>query len=251
MEPVDFKRFVSAGYFLVRAGNPGWEQLRSDLLPEELISLSDCISRHLNVGWGWIPGNKEAALQFGVREDALDEFVRWCWEEHKIDMDMWSMFYSPEAANRIANRFLVDFENLHVIGVGLPHELEEANWREPAEGREIYPIEKRIEQRIPLAEGGQALGFEVVSFEYGDFGHSWLCCNLHGEMNNQFGIHPGQYGLIQREQDACRVYEWIEEDDVEGHHRCDPVPYDYWLLVDYPLEPVGRLATEIIEKDKD
>jgi len=87
-----------------------------------------------------------------------------------------------------------------------------------------------------LAEGGQPFGFEVVSFEYGDFGHSWLCSYLHSEMHNLFGIQPGQYGLMRSEQDARRVYEWVEEEG-KSNHRVDPVPYDYWLLVEYPLDP--------------
>jgi len=144
------------------------------------------------------------------------------------------MFYSPEAARRIATRFVEKVEHLHLIGVGLPTDLEVANWRESAEGRETYGIEKRIEQRLPLTESGVPLGFEVVSFEFGNFGHSWLCSYLHFEMHNLFGIQPGKYGLMRFEQDARRVYEWIDEDEMKGH-RAEPAPYDYWLLVEYPL----------------
>jgi hypothetical protein len=97
-----------------------------------------------------------------------------------------------------------------------------------------------------LAEGGQPLGFEVVSFEYGTFGHSWLCSYLHFEMYDLFGIRPRQYGLMRSEQDARRVYEWIQEDKMSGQ-RADPVPYDYWLLVEYPLDPPTTFANTIGE----
>ena len=235
MEPVDIERFVSAGYFLIRAGNPGWDQLKTDLLPENLLSLANCISEKLNVGWGWNPGDKPSALQFGICEEMLDEFVEWCQHDYESELGVWSMFNSPEAANRFAAHFLVNFENLHLIGVGLPKGLEEKNWREePTEGQMICGIEKRIEQRLPLAKGGAPLGFEVISFEYGSFGHSWLCNYLHYEIYKLFGIRTGQYGLLQKEADARQIYEWIEEDDMQGR-RAEPVPYDYWLLVDYPL----------------
>ena len=118
-----------------------------------------------------------------------------------------------------------------MLGVGLSQELEETNWREPS-GIEPYGIEKRIEQHLRLAEDGRPLGFEVVSYSYGNFGCSWLCNNLHFEMNNLFGIRPKDYGLLDSEQDAKRVYEWIAEDA----HRAEPEPYDYWLLLEYPLE---------------
>gem|GEM_PF-1469357 len=39
MEYIDLEQFVSAGYFLIRAGNPGWEQLKTELLPEMLLSV--------------------------------------------------------------------------------------------------------------------------------------------------------------------------------------------------------------------
>ena len=103
MNQIDLQRFVSAGYFLIRSGNPGWDQLKTDLLPETLLSLSDHITPKFNVGWGWRPGNKEAALKFGVRESMWDEFVTWCGYHYKAEMDMWSMFYSPDTARRIAH----------------------------------------------------------------------------------------------------------------------------------------------------
>src|SRR5579859_724327 len=241
MEAIDFRRFISGGYFLIQAGNPGWEQLKTELLPEKLISLAPCISQRLDISWGWNPERKMAALQFGVREASWDEFMTWCGQEYRVDMDRWSMFYSPDAARRIAKRFVGELADLHLIGVGLSLELEESNWREPAPDPEVYGevygIEKRIEQRLPLVEAGQPLGFEVVSFELGDFGHSWLCRYFHFEMHHLFGIQPGQYGLLRSEQDARRVYEWIEED--ESGQRSEHMPHDYWLLVEYPLDPMA------------
>jgi hypothetical protein len=243
MELIDFRHFISAGYFLIQAGNPMWEQLETELLPEKLISLSDCIANKFNVAWGWTTGNKSLALQFGIREALWDEFVIWSQNAYLGDMDIWSMFYSPKAARQITNRFVDVSDNLHLIGVGLPLELEGTNWRELAQDREIYGIEKRIEQRVPMAEGGIPLGFEVASFEYGTFGHSWLCSYLHLEMNKLFGIRPAQYGLMRSEQDARQVYEWIREDEMRGQ-RAEPAPYDYWLLVEYPLDSQTSVSQE-------
>src|SRR5690606_10847924 len=108
------------------------------------------------------------------------------------------------------------------------------NWREPANGN-IRGIEKAIEQRKPLSDGGTPLGFEVTSYEYNDFGHSWICNHIHKDMHEMFGIHLGQFGLLQNHEDAEKVYQWIEEDHQQGA-RAEPEPYDYWLLVSYSLK---------------
>jgi hypothetical protein len=229
---IDLSQFYSAGYFLIRGSHPGWEQLDRDLLPEKLISLSGHICPHLEVFWGWLPGNRDAALKFGIPEARLEEFLDWCREEYLSDMDMVSMFYSSEAARRFIQRFDLSTEDLHIIGVGIHHTLEEKNWREPGED-EVLGVEKRIEQHLPLEEGGQILGFEVVTYEYHDFACSWLCSYAHRDIYKHYGIRPNAYGIIDRFEDAMKVYEWIE-DALEGR-RGEPVPYDVALLVDYPL----------------
>ncbi len=236
MEQIDFQRFVSAGYFLIRAGNPGWEQLQTELLPTTLLSLSQCIAPRFDVAWRWIPGNKQAALDFGVAEADWDEFVHWCGYEYASEMDVWSMFYTPDSARHLAQWLLGDTTDLHLIGAGLPRELESAHWREPVQDSDkVYGIEKRVKQRLPIADGGRPLGFDVVSFSYSNFAHSWLCSSMHVEMYNLYNIRPGMFGLLETEADAKRINDWIVEDDMRGH-RAEPEPYDYWLLIEYPLD---------------
>lgn len=227
--------YYSAGYFLIRADNPGWDELKSDLLPDQFISLSRHFSPRLDVTWGWIPGSPQSALDFGIPPAKLDAFLAWCQADYQADMDIFSTFHSTKAARRTIERFAIDPANLHVIGAGLPRELEEKDWREPS--NEHTPgIEKRIEQHLPLEPGGERLGFEVVGFEYGNFGCTWLCSNLHQAMHELFGIRPNQYGLIDHYADAKKVYDWIAEDEMQGT-RAEPIPYDVWQLIDYPLTP--------------
>ena len=78
------------------------------------------------------------------------------------------------------------------------------------------------------------LGFEIASFAYHDFGHSWLCSGINQDMYQLYGIHPNAYGLIDTAEDARKVYDWIAEDEMQGR-RAEPEPYAYWLLVSYPL----------------
>jgi hypothetical protein len=230
MSTVDLNNYYSSGYFLIRADHPdGWELLSTG----QLVSLSTCVCPRLELSWGWNPGDRESALEFGIPADRLDEFVAWCQHDYETEMDLWSMFHSKESARRFIKRFLPDIQNLYLIEVGLPRELEEKNWREPSE-EEVYGVEKRIEQHLSMETDGEVLGFEVVSFEYGNLGHSWLCSHLDIEMSQLFGIRPNQYGLLNTHDEAKKIYEWIAEDEMMGT-RAEPVPYDFWLLVSYPL----------------
>ena len=228
---IDLSEYYSGGYFLIRADKRDWPQLQTDLLPEKLISLSRCICPRLEVYWGWTPGSREAALEFGIPQDKLDEFIEWCRTGYTADLAVVSMFYSPETARRFIERFLPDTTDLYLIGVGLHRSSEEMNWRYPSEGR-VEGIEKQIEQRISLAEGGTILGFEVVSFSYNDFGHSWYCNYTAEDLGTLFGIRPEQYGLIETHEQAQQINNWIAQDPIR---RGEAEPYDYWLLVSYPL----------------
>lgn len=236
METVDLGDFYSGGYFLLRAGRPDWPPPFSEFLPSgNLISLSDCICRQrLSVIWGWNPGNREAALAFGISETPLNEFIAWCGTEYRQSMDLISMFYSPEAARHFIKRFDLDTDNLFIIGAGLPKALHQA-WLEEETDHE--GITKRIKQAMPIELGGETLGYDVVSYSYHDFAHSWLCSGLEKDMYELFGIRTNQHGLLATSADAKQVNDWIAEDNEQGT-RAEPEPYDYWLLVNYPLNEV-------------
>jgi hypothetical protein len=232
---IDLNDYYSGGYFLLRAYKPDWPQLKTDLLPEKLISLSTCMCPRVSVGWGWTPGDRQAALDFGIPQDKLDEFVNWCGYAHETEIGVWSMFYSADIARQFIHRFLPDKTDLKLIGVGLPKDLAEKSWLHK-EGQRDEGVEKRIPQQLPIESGGEILGFDVVMYNYNDFGDSWLCSNLQYDMHDLFGIHPNGYGLLRRAEGARKIYDWIEEGETLGIHRAEPEPYYFWLLVSYPLE---------------
>jgi len=232
MKSENLEAFYSGGYFLIRANHPGWEQLNSELIPKRLISLSDCICPKFNVGWGWVTGDPQIALEFGIAQSRLPDFVEWSRTDYKEAMDIWGMFYTPNNAREFVNRFEVNTDRLHIVGTALPQSIEQTDWQESRD--DAYGIEKRIEQHISVEDGGEFLGFEVVSFEYGNYGHSWLCHHLHEDVKRVFGIHPNEYGLFAKFKDAMTVLAWIQAggDGGRAHHP----PYDVWQLLSYPLD---------------
>jgi hypothetical protein len=233
---VDLSEYYSGGYLLIRAAESEWETLRNDVrFPNKFISLSDCLSYKLDISWGWTPGNRQAALDFGIPETKLDEFVRWCGAEHEPDLAMWNMFYSTAAARRFIQRFLQDTRDLYLIGIGLHREITLFDWRTGINDEKAYGIGQRLEQHLAIEEGGTPLGYEIASYDYyGSLSHSWLCGGLQNDMSKLFGIIPNQYGFIPSYAEARQVYDWIEEDDMQGH-RGEPEPYYPWLLIAYPL----------------
>lgn len=232
METVDLRDFYSGGYFLLRSGRPDWSPPFREFLPSgTLFSLASCIcQKRLSVIWGWNPGDREAALEFGIPEARLAEFVEWCGAESRESMDLTSMFYSPDAARNFIKRFELNTENLFIIGAGLPKE-SHREWFEEEPDNE--GIAKRVKQRLPIDLSGEPIGYDVVSYSYQDFAHSWLCSGLKKDMNEIFGISSNSIGLLDTYADAKKVNDWIAEGD---GMRAEPEPYSFWLLVSCPLE---------------
>ncbi len=233
METVDLSDFYSGGYFLLRTGRPNWPPPFGEFLPDgNLMSLSKHIcEKRLSVIWGWNPGDREAALEFGIQPEQLAEFVEWCGVDYHESMDLTSMFYSPEAARTFVKRFEVDTDNLFIIGAALPKELHNAWIHEEPDNEGIA---KQIKQGLPVDKSGELLGYDIVSYSYHDFSCSWLCSGLEKDMNALFGIRANSKGLIDTYSDAKKVNDWIAEDEGKGI-RAEPEPYDFWLLVSYPV----------------
>lgn len=236
MTAVDRSQFYSGGFFLIRSGHPGWEELDAELVPPKLVSLSDHISPRFNVVWTWIPGDQESALNFGVQATKWDELEMYCLEEFEKQIDLGGVFSARQYAQQFVATFIPDRTDLYLVEIGLPKALEESEWREAAtEHQTKSSIESQIEQHRPLLPDGTILGFDVVGFEYNNLSCSWICSYIHRDMYKLYGMRPNQYGLLDSFDDAQKVYDWIAEDEMKGT-RAEPIPYDFWLLVSHPLQ---------------
>lgn len=233
---VNLQNYYSGGYFLIRMGRPDWKPPFGEFLPDyDLMSLSNCIcEKRLSLTWGWIPGDKQAALDFGIRENQWAEFVDWCGTGYLEYMDVFSMFYSPDGAREFIKRFDLDTDNLFIIGAGLPQELQN-NWAGEDDNEGVV---KHIQQKLSIEPTNTILGFDVISYSYTDLAHSWLCSGLEKDMNNLFNIRTNEIGLLNSFDDAKKIYDWIAEDELKGT-RAEPEPYDFWLLTSYPIEPAA------------
>lgn len=242
---IDLSDYAAGGYFITKyADRP--EYFDAGLLPERLVSLSECISPKVMVAWGWdLNEYQDEALAFGIPAEKLLELATWSQAKHEVDIGHPDVFYTLDAAQKFIEAFLPVKDNLLLLGIALPESLVDgflvdnrqrsynANTQEYI--YEPYGINLALSKREPLPSNGEILGFEVVS-QFHHLGDSWLCGGLERDMQQEFGIRPGQYGLIETFEEANKVYEWILEGAEKGEQRAEPEPYYPWLIVRYPLE---------------
>jgi hypothetical protein len=70
---IDLSDYVAGGYFVVKYSDDGF--WKSDLLPERVISVSDCIGEKLDIVWAWNREEYEKrAIEFGIAADKMEAF---------------------------------------------------------------------------------------------------------------------------------------------------------------------------------
>ena len=236
MTEIDRSQFYSGGFFLVRASETPQGLDKNSLLPAKLISLSACFCKKFDIVWTWTPYDKEAGLEFGIPESKWEELIAWCKHVYQKDqLDLYGMFNSKQFAQDCIELFLPDTDDLYLIEIGLPTYPSVDSWHKRSlnEGSPAG-VDLRISRQIPILETGNVLGYEVLSYDYHNLGHTWLCSLIHNDMYELYGIKPNQHGFLATYDDAKKVYDWIAEEEMKGT-RAEPEPYDFWLVISHPL----------------
>lgn len=237
---VDLNDYVAGGYFVVKYSDRGFS--KSDLMPERVISISNCIGKKFKIYWGWdVLQNRQDILDFGIPEAKLSAFEAWAKDEVSITFP--GVFYSLQAAREFSTAFLTSAQDVVLVGIGLPNNMVDGYLAgNPQTGydpvkqtyhADLYGVNYVLHQKGRLTGVGKAIGFEIVGENFG-LSCSWLCSNIEKDVNELFDIHPNQYGLIDSYEDAIKVHNWIAEDET-GDVRGEPEPYYLWLIVQYPL----------------
>ena len=238
MVDIDLNNYVAGGYFVVKYSYDGLQ--RSNLLPERLISLSECVCPQLEVVWGWNIeqyDHKDRVSNFGIATDKIHAFCQWCSGKEP------GALYSLDIAREFIAEFLPDTSEVVLVGTAMHKDMVgdflSANKQKVYFANEqvykefIHGVNYVLNEGNLLPMGGKLLGFEVVGYSYNDLGHSWLCSGIEKDMHELFGMRPNRYGLIDSYEEAKKVYDWIAEDEMQGT-RSEPDPYYPWLIVQYP-----------------
>lgn len=219
---------VAGGYFVVRPY--GREDSMSDLLPPVVFSASPCITdigpdftwaEPLPNDWKW----RAEAESLGIAAERRNDVIEWLNEALAGGSIRWpNVLTSPDAARTFAAEFDLRCGELALLGIGLtsPH-LAAFLEEEDASG-----IRQVLEQRVPMAAGGQLLGYEVLGLEGDGTFHSWICNSLESDAATELEIRPNENGFLDTLTDAERVAQWA----IEGE-RGEPVFWQPWLVARY------------------
>ncbi len=228
MIDVNLSDYYSVGYFLTRrAKRPFWFEEPAGLIPDTFISLEEAFYPKLNLGWGWNEEYRPQAQEFGIKDEQWHEFQEWCINAHHQEIDVWCMFYSPSFIRKFIQQFFSDnHHDLIILGVGL-HRMYWNEWTEIPLTENTEGVEKRLLQKLPMEDGGVVLGFDISSYAYHNFDHTWFSHGHHLGVYETLGIRPNQDGLVAIREDAIRARNYTNEHDEHF--------YDEWLLISYPL----------------
>ena len=190
---------LSAGFVLTRPVEraPFWS---ADLLPERILTFSDCLAKFLPGTWAlrWVeaePAERKASAQaFGFNSQELERLLDWTTEAQNDGRFLWpNVFGSLEAARAFLREFNPPVPDLFLLGLGLPEDRREAALAEqaPPPGGGPSGIYELLQEPKPLPEGGTFLGWEILGTElFGGQFHSWLCSGLEKVVYERLGGRP-------------------------------------------------------------
>jgi hypothetical protein len=235
---------ITAGFLLIKPySRPDWGSER--LLPQEIISASDCLCPQFPDSYAikWTSDSEENKAKgfdsVGLSPNLRAAATEWATENFQKSFGWTGVFYSLQDAQSAKALFFPEDSNMWLIGLGLPTEfavdfLEYAAPPSPKEGYAPmgasgwFEVVKKLQ---PLPKG-QFLGFELLNVEHGNVSHSWLCNHLEVHFSETLGIQPNQLGLIEELDDAKQCCEDINDEKVGA----EPGLWLPWGLIKYNEE---------------
>jgi len=232
---------TAAGFLLIRPSpRPDWGS--GSLLPEEIISGSDCLCPQFpdsyTIKWSADSEENRAKGFDSVRlpPDGRAAATEWATENFQNSFGWTGVFYSLQDAEKAKALFFPKDSNILLIGLGLPTELtvEFLEYAAPAPPEEGYaPVGAsgwfEVVKKLQLLPDGQFLGFELLNIECGNLSHSWLCNHLDVHFSETLGLQPNRWGLIEELEDARLCCEDINAEKVGA----EPGLWLPWALVKY------------------
>jgi len=231
------------GYFLARAvQRPAC--FSADLMPAEILSLSDCIADLIPGTWtieGVNPSSRDhesGVVKLRLASGTLASLRSYVTPRLEDGSIGWpNVFFTVADAQEFASRFLVELPEVRLLGAGLHANAvdrflaEEAS--EPRQG--IY---RALSNRADPEPGGMILGWEVLCYVYGTF-HSWLCNGLERDVAERLGIRPNAVGFIDNAEEAMQASEYCSRDEV----RAEAGFWAPWRVVEYDVP--GRRRRDV------
>jgi len=178
-------KYISAGFYILSpVGRASY--MDKELLPEKIVSLSNCICEfhpNINILWGGSHLNKQNySNKLHLSKDSFDEMEKWVLHQFEKDMFLYSnIFTTVNLARDFSGVFLNELDERMIIEIGLPESfvdgfLEDVDTYSKS-NKVGLGIDKLLINKTPIDVEANSLGYEVVGFEEGKF-HSYICNGL-------------------------------------------------------------------------
>lgn len=173
-------------------------------------SVSGCLAEPAFEFW-WNENDAAEATVFGVPPSRLADVASWYRQHFDVDLGAPNVAFSPAVISGFVEAFVEDREGLVILGCGLAEaDRERILSDHPAPtGLGEYGVYLMLERGVPMEPGGEVLGFEILSYEYG-LEHSWLCNHLEEEARSVLRITPNlDTGFLDSYEEAATVARYI------------------------------------------
>lgn len=233
---------LSAGFLLVKpVVRPSY--VSPELVPDEVISASDCICPQFPgpyaISWCNISDSDRASrfAKVGIPHERNAEAIQWATSGFGTSYGWPGVFYMLGAAREARERFFPGSGSVEIIGLGLPEQfaadfIDEATPPKSPSGYAPSGESGYLEclkRADPLPSGGRSLGFEPLNLQLGMIEDSWLCNGLEQHCALTLHVRPSPNGLLASLDDGIRCCDEINRDEVGA----EPGPWYPFLLVEY------------------
>ncbi|MGH7815167.1 MAG: hypothetical protein ACREQI_14335 [Candidatus Binataceae bacterium] len=232
--------YIWGGYYIAKLAT---DYKKSNLVPDAIITLSDCIAEFLpDSDWSidWMSSAEERekrAEKCGFPSAQRDAFVKWSTELMRVGkFGLPNVLLSMETATELLRRFPFDRSEWHLLGAGLRKDEVDrfiALCAPPTyQGQGQDGVYEALVRKEQLHRSGRILGYDVLGHEeYGGGFHSWFCNSLEEEVAEKLGIRPDHNGLLKTYAEAAACAQYAGDPDTHA----EPASWNAWVLVDYPI----------------
>jgi hypothetical protein len=247
-EATNFQDYVSSGYFLSRF--TGAKDCKGIEIRRDTLATDHSQREFFPNAWvlSWYRMDRTERVQkaavFGITEQELDGVIAWGDRGFDSAFGAWNVFFTLEEARTAARSMLGRASNLELWGAGLNRNLVSAYChasKPPAPQPGTAPIgasgvyEVTCMRSAPLAEGGVALGHELLIDDIGCAFNSPESRHLDERAHfRALGVVPNGLGLIDYFDEALACARHLDSLAAAKPHRI--TGWRPWLIVRYPLQ---------------
>jgi hypothetical protein len=226
--------YILGGYFIVKAASRG-ASMNPLLLPEKIVTVSDCICDILPGTWAlsWVTKHTaEQKLKKHFFKGDFELLENWLTDLFDKGIYGWQgEFNSLDAAREFCERFLISKEDIYLLGIGLTVDdaailIEE----EMPNGKTLKSMICKVLSKKETMLSENLLGFDVLGYEFDSF-HSYICNGLESDFYKRYGYEPNNYGLYDTFTEAKKSADYVMTGDIGA----EPVLWQPWAVSRFDL----------------